>query len=935
MPPDDRLTDQHVADLVAWVKAGAKWPADGPGGSATSPPVRRVTPDAPALKKSLQAWYRADRLPLGDGKSVTVWPDASGNGRDLSATDGVRKGGVGTAPTFAAKSSINGRPAVRFDTANGLASSPDLPVDVKGDAALTIVLLVNLRPHDAGPPYDGIFGIGDPANPGRDPGKPLAALVQIERTAGAELQLAGGWNHNATLGPGSFRPYFDAPLLLTVVKAPGPMKTSTRFFLNGVPSDDKTLNRPVGGRDTVPDIRHRADIGLYVGKALPWCGSIRGDVAEVIVYNRALADDERTALERDLTDRYGLVHPDDRTRTRATFSAAQKAFWAFQPVRAPVVPEGRDPKADGRTDIDRFIVAKLNDSGLALAPPADKRTLIRRAAFDLTGLPPTPEEIDVFLKDESPTAFAKVVDRLLASPHYGERWGRHWLDVARYGESTANDSNAVMRYAWRYRDYVVRAFNADKPYDEFVIEQLAGDLLPVPTRDSITATGFLMVGPKALAEPDKEQSRLDIVDDQIDVTGRALLGLTLGCARCHDHKFDPVPTADYYSLAGIFRSTEVFRDENRNATMWQEWPVPGPPAPSPIIVMAPKEGTPTNLRVHLRGNRHTLGPTAPRRFLQIIAGEGCAPLATTQSGRLELAKWIASKDHPLTARVMANRIWHHHFGTGLVATTDNFGVRGDRPSHPELLDWLAGEFVKSGWSLKKLHRLILLSATYQQSTRTDERAANRDPNNRLLWRFPRRRLDAESLRDAMLAVSARLDRTIGGSESGELLFKEGEVIDKNRNFFRPNQLRGDHPVYTTSTRRSVYLPVVRNATPDVFALFDGADPNGVTAVRNDTTVASQALFLMNHPFVREQSLHLARRLLSDTKAADADRIALGYRLALGRDSRADEVKDVTEFIDRYEKLAVDKGHKPEDARLAAWQSFAQTLLCRNEFLYVE
>ena len=370
---------------------------------------------------------------LGDGKPVTVWPDSSGNGRDLSATAGVRPGGVGTAPTFAAKSSIHGRPAVRFDTANGLASSPDLPVDITGDAALTMVVVVNLRPHDAKPPHDGVLGIGDPANPGRDPGRPLAALIQIERTAGAELQFAGGWNHNATLGPGSFQPHFDKPLLLTVVKSPGAMKTGTRFFLNGVPSDDKTVNRPVGGRETVPDIRHRTDIGLYLGKALEWCGSIRGDVAEVVVFNRALADDERAAVERDISARNGFLHPSVQSLTRAAFTPAQKSFWAFQPVRPVAVPEVRDAN-EIRTDIDRFVGAKLEAAGLTFSPPADKRTLIRRVTFDLTGLPPTPEEIEAFLKDDTPGAFATVVDRLLASPHYGERWGRHWLDVVRYAE---------------------------------------------------------------------------------------------------------------------------------------------------------------------------------------------------------------------------------------------------------------------------------------------------------------------------------------------------------------------------------------------------------------------------------------------------------------------------------------------------------------------
>jgi len=318
--------------------------------------------------------------------------------------------------------------------------------------------------------------------------------------------------------------------------------------------------------------------------------------------------------------------------------------------------------------------------------------------------------------------------------------------------------------------------------------------------------------------------------------------------------------------------------------------------------------------------------------LQILAGEGHAPIATGQSGRLELARWIGSKDNPLTARVLVNRIWQHHFGTGLVATSNNFGARGERPSHPELLDWLAGEFVANGWSLKKLHRLILLSSVYQTSTQADETARKADPGNRLLGRTMRRRLDAESLRDALLAVSGQLDRAVGGDESGELLFKEAENIGAR---IRPNRVQADHPVYTTSTRRSLYLPVVRNAVPDVLALFDGADPNGVTAVRNDTTVASQALFLLNHPFVREQSLHFARLLLADQQATDADRIARAHHLALGREPLASEAAEVAHFLAAYQTRAKAKGQKPVEARLNAWHSFCQTLFCRNEFLYVD
>jgi hypothetical protein len=531
-----------------------------------------------------------------------------------------------------------------------------------------------------------------------------------------------------------------------------------------------------------------------------------------------------------------------------------------------------------------------------------------------------------------------VVDRLLASPSYGERWGRHWLDVVRYADTTANDANAVMRFAFRYRDYVVDAFNRDKPYDQFIIEQLAGDLLPGPadlrTRaERVIATGFLMVGPKALAETDKEQTRLDIADEQLDVTSRAFLGLTVSCARCHDHMFDPIPTMDYYSLAGVFRSTNPLMDEAPNSSMWQEWPLVPAPGAKPILVMAPKEGKPIDLRVHRRGNRFVLGRPAPRRFLQIIAGENHAPLTTKQSGRLELARWIASAKNPLTARVMVNRIWQHHFGTGLVATSDNFGTRGDRPSHPELLDWLAVRFVESGWSVKTMHRLIVLSSTYRMACVNDARAARLDPENRLLWRMPRRRLEAEALRDAILAVSGQLDRTIGGEESSAFLYREAEILDAKRGF-NANRVKSDHPYYSRFRGRSIYLPVVRNMLPDVLTLFDAADPNAVTTVRNDTTVPAQALFLLNNPFIREESAHFASLLLARGRD-DRDRIHLAHERALGRPPVAEEVAEALAFVREYMARASKRGRAEAVCRLSAWQSYCQTLLCSNEFLYVE
>ncbi|MGE5191340.1 MAG: DUF1553 domain-containing protein [Deltaproteobacteria bacterium] len=939
MPPDGKLSDTQIADLVAWVKGGAVFPDGTPAAAPTAVTpllTAPLLPNADGLAPHLQLWLKGDDLALKEGEPVFLWPDRSGHGRDLSATKGVRVDGVGAPGLFIKESAVQRRPAVRFEPATGLAASPDNPVDIRGDAALTIVLVLNLQPHDAQPPYDGVLGIGNPANPGGDPGRPLAALVQINRGEDHALHFAGGWNHDASAGNGSFKTLYGRPIILVVTKTPGPMRTATQIFVNGE-RIGKTPDGALEGRDTVPDIQHRADIGAYMGKAVSWAGSFRGDVGEVVVYNRVLNDAERFGLEAHLGEKYAITLRPQIQATRASFTPEEKAFWSYQPVEDVVPPAVKD-ESWVVSPIDRFVLARLEAAGLKPAPAADKPALIRRATFDLTGLPPTPEEIDAFLKDESPQAFEKIVNRLLESPHYGERWGRHWLDVVRYADSTANDANAVMRYAWRYRNYVIDAFSRDLPYDQFLIEQLAGDLLP-PTDDISTrlrrtiATGYLMVGPKALAETDKEQSRLDIVDDQLDVTGRAMLGLTLACARCHDHKFDAIRAADYYALAGIFRSTEPFMDEARNSSMWWEFPMFQAPGEKPFVVMAPKETMPKNLRIHLRGNRFTLGAVVPRGFLQVVAPEAPA-IEAAHSGRLELARWIASPGNPLTARVMVNRVWQHHFGRGIVATSDNFGTRGERPSHPELLDYLATQFVANGWSVKKLHRLIVLSNTYREQSRPSDAARQADPENRLLSWFPQRRLSAEEVRDAVLAVSGQLDREPGTSEASEALWKEAEILDAKRGF-APNRMQADHPFYTDFRKRSVYFPVVRNMLPDVLALFDAADPNNVTAVRNDTTVPSQSLFLLNSRFVREQSQHFARRLLADEKATDEVRCDRAHRLALGRPASADEQKLAMRFLDAYLKATVAQARPEAERRLSAWQSYCQTLFCANEFLYVE
>jgi hypothetical protein len=937
MPPNETLAEDEVAALVDWVARGAVWPPDDTAVRAPGGPTDVVPPLEPndaSLAGALQVWYRADALSLADGAAVETWPDSSGQGRDLAATAAPRPDGPSRPPKFVAAGTMNRRPAVRFAPGEGLASSAERPVDIAGDAAFTILLAINLERCEGGPPWDSVFGFGDPAAPA-DPDQALAGLVQIDRTQDHQLSLAGGWGHDASLGPGSFTPWYGRPLLLAIVKSPGPMRDATRFYVNGEPASAPPVERTVVGAETVPDVRHRSDVGIFLGAAAEWSGNLRGDVAEAIIYNAALDDLQRAGLEERMSEKYAITLPRQVRATRATLSAEEQNYWAFQPIADPPPPAVAD-ESWVRSPIDRFVLAALEREGLVPAPAADKRTLLRRLSFDLTGLPPTPEEIAALEADAAPDALARAIDRLLDSPHYGERWGRHWLDVVRFAETTANDANAVMRYACRYRNYVIDAFQRDVPYDQFLIEQLAGDLLP-PTSDidlavrRTVATGYLLIGPKALAETDKEQSRIDIVDDQIDVTGRAMLGLTLGCARCHDHKFDPIPTADYYAWAGIFRSTEPFRDEVRNASMWWEFPLFQAPGEPPFVVMAPRETLPRNLRIHVRGSRFALGAIAPRGYLQAVGPQ--AALETGSSGRLELARWIASPDNPLTTRVMVNRVWQHHFGTGLVATSDNFGVRGERPSHPELLDWLARRFIEGGWSVKSLHRLILNSAAWQQSCRYDERAAQRDPDNRLLWRMSRRRLDAESIRDALLAASGQLDRTVGGGESGEALFQAGEKLDLQRGFI-VNTVQGDHPCYDVP-RRSIYLPVVRNAVPDALALFDGADPNGVAAVRNDTTVPAQALYLLNNPFVRAQAGHLAASLLADAQASDEQRTQRVYALLLGRPATAEELVEAHDYVERYAADPATRTRPEREWRLTAWQSFCHTLFCTNEFLYLE
>ena len=807
---------------------------------------------------------------------------------------------------------------------------------------------------------------------------------------------------------------------------------------------------------------------------------------------------------------------------------AGRKHWAYQPLKAPAIPEVTDA-AWSANDIDRFILAKLESAGLKPGPDAKKITLIRRLYFDLVGLPPTPEEIARFVDDKSPDAYENLVDRLMESPRFGERWGRHWLDVARYAESMSLRGR-LLKHAWRYRDYVIEAFNDDLPYDQFLRQQLAGDLLkatPVAAqRRNLIATTYLLMGDALLENQDKSQLDMDYVDEQLDAIGQGLLAQTIACARCHDHKFDPIPTRDYYAMAGILKNVQWLKHGNVSNFMEKPLPLseetkqelevhdasvarlkseiktlkaklellstypkivaasslpgivvddddvlvvgkwthsvhskhyigkryihdankgkgdktlsfvpklPGdgeyevrfayshgggrasnvpvtvfsaagekaiivdmrktPPLEERFIslgtfrfeateqsrVLISNEGTdgvltadavqflpvdndttvttrsasqvakdlavaeqkelktrmakltkdlsalqkrkpapemvqsfdekskPRDLKIHIRGSIDHLGAIVPRGALQ-VANYGPAPkMPTNASGRLELADWIVDPANPLTARVMANRVWHWLFGEGLVRTVDNFGTTGESPSHPELLDHLAVQFVQQGWSVKKLIRAIALSKAYRLSSVRGEQREE-DPENRLLSHVNRRRLDAEAIRDTMLSVSGALDLEMGGATF-------------------PANLEKDVGFQFEAPRRSVYVPVFRSSLPELFEVFDFANSSLVTGRRDISTVAPQALFMMNHPFVRAQAKLTAERLLGDSQPKEAQRIDHAYLRILGRHPTAAEVALSQEFL----KAVIDT---TENGRVEAWTQMVQSLFSTIDFRYI-
>ncbi len=820
--------------------------------------------------------------------------------------------------------------------------------------------------------------------------------------------------------------------------------------------------------------------------------------------------------------------------------AAARQHWSYQLPKRPDLPPVVD-QTWPTGPIDRFVLSRLEGSQLRPAAEAEREVLIRRLTFDLTGLPPTAEELAAFVRDESPDAYERLVERLLASPHFGERWGRHWLDVARYAESLTL-RGFILGDAWRYRDYVVEAFNQDRSFDRIVREHIAGDLLPADDlherQRQMIATTFLMLGNTNLEEQDKAQLQMDVVDEQLEVLGRAFLAQTIGCARCHDHKFDPIPTRDYYALAGILKNVQAL--EHANVSKWLEMPLPLPaaeeerlqaheqavanleakikaqkarltaqkqPTPTgpavvavdqlpgivvddtqakkvgewqlsqftksfvgdgyahdqnqdkgrktitflpelpaagkyevrlaytpgtnratnvpvtvfsadgeftvnvnqqlpppldghfvtlgqyrfelngqgfvivgndatdghviadavqfipveqlaqaakpaaekpaktyanaktaddaseraaeelkqleatmkqlvakgpkrPTVISVREHGKLTETNVHIRGSVHNLGPVVPRGFLQ-VAQYGPAPeLPADQSGRIELADWLAAPQNPLTARVFVNRAWHWLFGAGLVRTPDNFGTTGESPSHPELLDYLAVEFMEHDWSIKWLVRELVLSRSYRQSTAASAATNSADPDNRLFSRAERRRLEAECLRDAILACSGQLRREMGGPT------------------IRPGT-SSDYGYQTTDTRRSVYVPVLRNSIPELFEAFDFADPSVVTGSRNTSTVAPQALYIMNHPFVREQARETARGLLARSCADERERVEQAFELILGRPPRAAEQQLCQDFL----AAAAAEGNAQNREEL--WTQLVHALFGSVDFRYVE
>ncbi len=822
------------------------------------------------------------------------------------------------------------------------------------------------------------------------------------------------------------------------------------------------------------DTKELAEMGGNSGAAI-----VPGDLDESLLYNAITHQDfvmppKRKLSENVIADFRTWIEmgaPDPRITAPSVLKPqisdedieqAKAEFWAYKLPQKSAAPAVQHAQWS-RTVVDPFILAKLEASGMKPAADAEPQQILRRLCFDLIGLPPSLEQLEYFEKhyhDDPDKAIAYVVDRLLEKPQFGERWGRHWLDVVRYAESNGREVNMTFPHAWRYRDYVIDAFNEDKPYDRFLKEQLAGDLLPADSdaqwAENLIATGFLAIGPKSLAEQNQTQFTADLIDEQIDTTTRAMLGTSVACARCHDHKFDPIPQTDYYALAGIFHNTIAYYGtpaskygnirgaQNRHSSNLLRLPVEDPnefdrrfstkelatlnaeleetiealveyrrnrrqnaasnnvsvqnfvrlqskaEALSSILGGVDKAGNPNSycmgvqaveqprdVRVLVRGEVAQPAQIVPRGFPRVLSEQAPA-IPAQSSGRLELAQWIASRDNPLTARVMVNRIWQHLIGHGIVRSPENFGATGQPPTHPELLDTLAIEFMDSGWSVKSMVRLVATSRVYRISTRFDQAHFEQDPDNEQYWRATPRRLDAEALRDAMLFASGNLDlQRPRGSEVAKvgymrvrdgnlfnpasLLTGQGvgrDAIGMNRigtagamnggpmnngpMMGRPGMLRpmmeqalanrrsgGDRLDMTAATFRSIYMPIVRGQEPRALKVFDFAEPSMIVGARESSSTPNQSLFMMNNSFVLNQSDALAKRVLLSSPHRD-EQIKMLFRTLYSRDPYPSEVAAIESFAEQFQVA----GHESVRATKTL-SAICQSLLASAEFRYLD
>jgi hypothetical protein len=695
-------------------------------------------------------------------------------------------------------------------------------------------------------------------------------------------------------------------------------------------------------------------------------------------------------------------------------NAETMKFWSFQPVKRPAVPNTKNqkPETKNQNPIDAFILAKLEKNGLTPAPFAGRATLLRRAYYDVIGLPPSPDDVKAFVADKSPNAWEKVVDKLLASPQYGERWGRHWLDLVRYAETNSFERDGDKPFVWRYRDYVIRSFNEDKPYDRFIIEQLAGDELPDATPETLIATGYMRLGAWDDEPSDPPQAFWDDLDDILSTTSQTFLGLTVGCARCHDHKIDPIPQKDYYRMASFFQNInrfgirgedtverfslrpisspeeqrrfeeerrgyraklgevergvraieEIVRPDFENVEK-QDFQSPqnrllivkrrvprliseaqyadyerltkeknalraAPPKSLEMALCITERGrTAPKTNVLMRGSAHAPGDEVTPGYLSVLAPPEptlpeMPPDAKTTGRRSVLAKWIASPTNPLTARVMANRIWQFHFGRGIVRTTSNFGFMGTPPTHPELLDYLASELVRSGWKMKPLHRMIMLSNAYKMSSAANPVALKKDPENDLFWRFDMRRLEAEEIRDSFLAANGTLNLKMYGPS---ILVKLPQEVLLGQSV--PGQGWGESSP-EEQARRSVYIKVKRSLAVPIIARFDGADTDATCPVRFTTTQPTQALGMMNSAFVNEQARIFAEFVKKNAGTDSAEQVRFALWRVLQRDPTQKEIQRGVKLMQTVQ--TEDK--KNADEALAA---FCLVALNLNEFIYLD